>query len=78
MLDQGFENDIRRIIAHCPDHQASRQTVMCESLAIIATRMHCGELTRNTQSLPLGPSPFVVWPVLSYVILYESPLGAKN
>jgi ATP-dependent RNA helicase DBP3 len=30
MLDQGFENDIRRIIAHCPDKDA-RQTVMCES-----------------------------------------------
>lgn len=27
MLDQGFENDIRRIIAHCPEN-AKRQTVM--------------------------------------------------
>lgn len=31
MLDQGFENDIRRIIAHCPGHESGRQTVMCES-----------------------------------------------
>ena len=29
MLDQGFENDIRRIIAHCPGHEGGRQTVMC-------------------------------------------------
>jgi hypothetical protein len=29
MLDAGFENDIRRIIAHCPDKTAGRQTVMC-------------------------------------------------
>lgn len=29
MLDQGFENDIRRIFAHCPGNDA-RQTVMCE------------------------------------------------
>ena len=29
MLDQGFENDIRRIIAHCPDRTGGRQTVMC-------------------------------------------------
>ncbi|WWC95307.1 ATP-dependent RNA helicase DBP3 [Kwoniella sp. B9012] len=28
MLDQGFENDIRRIIAHTPDHTKGRQTVM--------------------------------------------------
>ncbi|KAK8849443.1 ATP-dependent RNA helicase DBP3 [Kwoniella newhampshirensis] len=28
MLDQGFENDIRRIIAHTPGHEAGRQTVM--------------------------------------------------
>ncbi|WRT69420.1 ATP-dependent RNA helicase DBP3 [Kwoniella shivajii] len=28
MLDQGFENDIRRIIAHTPDHKKGRQTVM--------------------------------------------------
>ncbi|KAL7424848.1 RNA-dependent ATPase [Cryptotrichosporon argae] len=28
MLDQGFENDIRRIIAHTPDHTGGRQTVM--------------------------------------------------
>ncbi|ORY35017.1 P-loop containing nucleoside triphosphate hydrolase protein [Naematelia encephala] len=28
MLDQGFENDIRRIIAHCPAKDAGRQTVM--------------------------------------------------
>ena len=27
MLDQGFENDIRRIIAHTP--KETRQTVMC-------------------------------------------------
>lgn len=32
MLDAGFENDIRRIIAHCPDKTAGRQTVMCTSL----------------------------------------------
>lgn len=31
MLDQGFENDIRQIIGHCPGHEAGRQTVMCES-----------------------------------------------
>jgi ATP-dependent RNA helicase DBP3 len=30
MLDAGFENDIRRIIAHCADHDNGRQTVMCE------------------------------------------------
>jgi superfamily II DNA/RNA helicase len=30
MLDQGFENDIRRIIALCPGRDAGRQTVMCE------------------------------------------------
>jgi len=30
MLDQGFENDIRRIIAHCPGNDKGRQTVMCE------------------------------------------------
>ncbi|RSH77389.1 RNA-dependent ATPase [Apiotrichum porosum] len=28
MLDAGFENDIRRIIAHCPKHEGGRQTVM--------------------------------------------------
>ncbi|TXT13318.1 hypothetical protein VHUM_00685 [Vanrija humicola] len=28
MLDAGFENDIRRIIAHCPEHSGGRQTVM--------------------------------------------------
>ncbi|WVN87044.1 ATP-dependent RNA helicase DBP3 [Cryptococcus depauperatus CBS 7841] len=28
MLDAGFENDIRKIIAHTPDHSAGRQTVM--------------------------------------------------
>jgi superfamily II DNA/RNA helicase len=31
MLDQGFENDIRRIFAHCPGNDA-RQTVMCERI----------------------------------------------
>lgn len=30
MLDQGFEQDIRRIIAHTPNHP-KRQTVMCKS-----------------------------------------------
>lgn len=30
MLDQGFENDIRRIFAHCPGKEG-RQTVMCKS-----------------------------------------------
>jgi ATP-dependent RNA helicase DBP3 len=30
MLDQGFENDIRRIIGHCPAKE-ERQTVMCSS-----------------------------------------------
>lgn len=30
MLDAGFENDIRRIIAHTPGHKEGRQTVMCE------------------------------------------------
>jgi ATP-dependent RNA helicase DBP3 len=29
MLDQGFENDIRRIFAHCPGND-TRQTVMCK------------------------------------------------
>jgi superfamily II DNA/RNA helicase len=30
MLDQGFENDIRKIIGFCPKKEAGRQTVMCE------------------------------------------------
>jgi ATP-dependent RNA helicase DBP3 len=32
MLDAGFENDIRRIIAHCPEKGSGRQTVMCKFL----------------------------------------------
>ena len=35
MLDAGFENDIRRIIAHCPDKTAGRQTVMCTFTRLI-------------------------------------------
>jgi superfamily II DNA/RNA helicase len=33
MLDQGFENDIRKIIGFCPKKEAGRQTVMCEYTA---------------------------------------------
>lgn len=36
MLDAGFENDIRRIIAHCPDKTNGRQTVMCEFHMILS------------------------------------------
>lgn len=32
MLDQGFENDIRKIIGFCPKKEAGRQTVMCQYL----------------------------------------------
>lgn len=30
MLDQGFENDIRKIIGFCPSREQGRQTVMCK------------------------------------------------
>lgn len=30
MLDQGFENDIRQIIAFCPKKAEGRQTLMCK------------------------------------------------
>ncbi|KAJ9118735.1 hypothetical protein QFC22_003956 [Naganishia vaughanmartiniae] len=33
MLDQGFENDIRQIIAFCPKKTEGRQTLMCRLLA---------------------------------------------
>lgn len=32
MLDQGFENDIRRIIGYCPAKE-ERQTVMCKRVS---------------------------------------------
>ena len=38
MLDQGFENDIRRIISHCPGND-QRQTVMCESGTFVRSRV---------------------------------------
>jgi hypothetical protein len=50
MLDQGFENDIRQIISHCPGHESGRQTVMCESAR---TLVPC---KAETQSRPLGLS----------------------
>ena len=37
MLDQGFENDIRRIIGSCPAKE-ERQTVMCEVPPVSTTR----------------------------------------
>lgn len=40
MLDAGFENDIRRIIAHTPGHKEGRQTVMCESLLSLVHKVN--------------------------------------
>lgn len=54
MLDAGFENDIRRIVAHCPGSDAGRQTVMCEFKGSLLFCM------LTSQSPPLGPSLFVV------------------
>lgn len=39
MLDAGFENDIRRIIAHTAGHKEGRQTVMCEFSCALSAKL---------------------------------------
>jgi hypothetical protein len=76
MLDQGFENDIRQIIAHCPGHDAGRQTVMCESCCIGCYRLW---MTRvNAQSPRPGPSLSDVSPAPSSKTLSGSPSEATS
>ncbi|KAK4683626.1 ATP-dependent RNA helicase DBP3, partial [Tremellales sp. Uapishka_1] len=54
MLDQGFENDIRRIIAHCPDHTKGRQTVMFSATWPESVRRLAATFLNNPVKITVG------------------------
>ncbi|EIW72283.1 hypothetical protein TREMEDRAFT_41622 [Tremella mesenterica DSM 1558] len=53
MLDQGFENDIRRIIAHCPEN-AHRQTVMFSATWPESVRRLASTFLRDPLRITVG------------------------
>jgi hypothetical protein len=58
MLDQGFENDIRKIIGFCPKREAGRQTVMCKLSSLLQIGSYAEKPSFDSQSLPLGLNLF--------------------
>lgn len=54
MLDAGFENDIRRIIAHCPEHTGGRQTVMFSATWPESVRRLASTFLTNSIKVTVG------------------------
>ena len=70
MLDMGFINDIRRIVAAVP---AQRQTLMFSATVPSAIRELAGKLLREPQEVSVAPSATTVENVEQWVYFVEKP-----